>query len=199
MPCTSHSTHYSNHKRSHHHNHHITTASARDLLSTIPHQVRMPLIPFHYYTTLHCQPASLRRSTEPRLRKREQRLAQISLLIVLVFFICHSVKNIPTIFEIFGKDPRVRQYLQDLVFNSSVIQQTLMISLLQEVPVCSQIVLVGHLLLTINSSVNFLIYSLGSFKNILTIIPRILREGRGDDPVSSEAVGQSWTRRTETV
>ena len=50
---------------------------------------------------------SVRRSIEPRLRKREQRLARISLLIVLIFIICHSVKNIPTIFEIIGKDPRV--------------------------------------------------------------------------------------------
>ena len=50
---------------------------------------------------------SLRRSTEPSLRAREQRLAHISLLIVLIFFICHSVKNIPSMFEIFGKDARV--------------------------------------------------------------------------------------------
>ena len=50
---------------------------------------------------------SVRRSTEMRLRKREQRLGKISLLIVLIFIICHSLKNIPTIFEIFGKDPRV--------------------------------------------------------------------------------------------
>ena len=50
---------------------------------------------------------SVRRSTEPRLRKREQRLARISLLIVMIFITCHSVKNIPTVFEIFGKDPRV--------------------------------------------------------------------------------------------
>ena len=56
-----------------------------------------------------CVTCSLRRSTEPRLRKREQRLARISLLIVLIFIICHSVKNIPTIFEIFGKDPRVSE------------------------------------------------------------------------------------------
>lgn len=52
---------------------------------------------------------SVRRSTEPRLRKREQRLARISLLIVMIFITCHSVKNIPTIFEIFGKDPRVSE------------------------------------------------------------------------------------------
>lgn len=126
----------------------------------------------------HKQPY-LRRSTGMKVRKREQRLAQISLLIVLVFFICHSVKNIPTIFEIFGKDPR-------------------------EVPVCSQIVLVGHLLLTINSSVNFLIYSLGNFRNILKNLPRLLSQRRGSDPVSSETVirqsltgrGDSWRKET---
>ena len=50
---------------------------------------------------------TLRRSTDSALRKRERNLAKISLLIVAIFIICHSVKNIPTVFEIFEKDPRV--------------------------------------------------------------------------------------------
>ena len=53
----------------------------------------------------------MRRSSAPSLRKREQRLARISLLIVLIFFICHSIKNIPNMFELFGKDPRVRLHI----------------------------------------------------------------------------------------
>ena len=57
------------------------------------------------------------RSQEPRLRKREQRLARISLLIVMIFITCHSVKNIPTILEIFGKDPRVSELYHVLFFN----------------------------------------------------------------------------------
>ena len=48
-----------------------------------------------------------RRSIDSVLRKREQKLARISILIVIIFIICHSLKNIPTLFEIFGKDPRV--------------------------------------------------------------------------------------------
>jgi len=87
----------------------------------------------------------LRRSTDSKLRKRERRLARISLLIVLIFIICHSVKNIPTVFEIFGEDPR-------------------------DVPVCSHIMLISHLLLSFNSSVNFLVYSAGSSRKIFRII-----------------------------
>ena len=37
---------------------------------------------------------------------------------------------------------------------------------MQEVPICSQIVLIGHLLLTVNSSINFPIYCLGNFKKV---------------------------------
>ena len=56
---------------------------------------------------------TLRRSTESVLRKREQKLARISILIVIIFIICHSLKNIPTLFEIFGKDPRVSWWKHD--------------------------------------------------------------------------------------
>ena len=56
---------------------------------------------------------TLRRSTDSVLRKREQKLARISILIVIIFIICHSLKNIPTLFEIFGKDPRVSRWKYD--------------------------------------------------------------------------------------
>ena len=38
-------------------------------------------------------------------------LLRISLLIVLIFVICHTLKTVPSIFELFGKDPRVRGYV----------------------------------------------------------------------------------------
>ena len=56
---------------------------------------------------------TLRRSTESVLRKREQKLARISILIVIIFIICHSLKNIPTLVEMFGKDPRVSCWKYD--------------------------------------------------------------------------------------
>ena len=61
---------------------------------------------------------TLRRTCDLSLRQREQRLARISLLIVLIFVICHTVKNIPSLYEICGKDPRVRTAL---TFNNSVL------------------------------------------------------------------------------
>ena len=39
---------------------------------------------------------------------------------------------------------------------------------MQEVPICSQIVLIGHLLLTVNSSINFPVYCLGNFKKVFS-------------------------------
>ena len=42
--------------------------------------------------------------------------------------------------------------------------------LVQEVPVCSQLVLVGHLLLTINSSVNFPVYYLGNCRKVARMV-----------------------------
>ena len=44
----------------------------------------------------------------------------------------------------------------------------------QSVPVCSQILLIGHLLLSINSSVNFLVYSFGNSRKIFRFILGIL-------------------------
>ena len=55
----------------------------------------------------------LRRSREGWLRRRERRMARISLLIVIVFVICHTLKTVPSVFELFGKNPRVRR-CQDL-------------------------------------------------------------------------------------
>ena len=52
-------------------------------------------------------------------RKRERNLARISFLIVTIFIICHSVKNIPTVFEIFGKNPRVSRVVLSWVLSLS--------------------------------------------------------------------------------
>ena len=42
--------------------------------------------------------------------------------------------------------------------------------LFQTVPVCSQLLLVGHLLITINCSVNFPVYYLGNCRKVVRII-----------------------------
>ena len=114
---------------------------------------------YNIFIILLFQP--LRRNIDSKLRKRERRLARISLLIVIIFIICHSVKNIPTVFELFGKDPRV---------NFTYLSFHFIIFELQNVPVCSQILLIGHLLLSINSSVNFLVYSAGNSKKIFRFL-----------------------------
>ena len=44
-------------------------------------------------------------------------MLRISLLIVLIFVICHTLKTVPSIFELFGKDPRVRYV--DLEYNEN--------------------------------------------------------------------------------
>ena len=41
---------------------------------------------------------------------------------------------------------------------------------LKEVPVCSQLLLIGHLLLTINSSVNFPVYYLGNCRKVVRLL-----------------------------
>ena len=65
----------------------------------------------------------MRRTQEGILRQRERRMARwqeieklnnfsrISLLIVLVFIFCHTLKTVPSIFELFGFDPRVKVVL----------------------------------------------------------------------------------------
>ena len=70
---------------------------------------------------------------------------------------------------------------------------------MQEVPICSQLLLVGHLLLTINSSVNFLIYYLGNCRKIAQIILRLFEQRRNlrERPSFSEQQSLS-THITET-
>jgi len=93
------------------------------------------------YARLATLRSRMRRTQEGTLRRRERRMARISLLIVLIFVICHTLKTVPSIFELFGKDPR-------------------------EVAGCSVLTLVTHLLLATNSSVNFLVYYLGSGREV---------------------------------
>ena len=76
------------------------------------------------------------------------RLARISVVIVFIFIICHSLKILPSSLEILGYPPEVGQiiYIKQLIFTPQLIPGVLPVS---------------HLLLTINCSVNFLIYYLG--------------------------------------
>ena len=82
------------------------------------------------------------------------------------------------------------------------------------VPVCSELILVGHLLLTINSSVNFLVYTLGNSRKVLRTLclcknldrSRDWREHSpfADPPTSSthfsetSMVSHYWSERRET-
>lgn len=90
-------------------------------------------------------PRLLRRSGDSRLRARERRLARTGLTIVGIFIICHTLKTVPSVFEIFGQDPRA-------------------------VAGCSLLLLLGHLLLAINSSVNFLVYFLASGRKMTSLL-----------------------------
>ena len=51
--------------------------------------------------------SSIRRTEESNLRRREMRLARISVLIVIIFIFCHSLKIIPSLLEILGYPPEV--------------------------------------------------------------------------------------------
>jgi len=92
--------------------------------------------------TLHSS-MSVRRTTEGNLRRREIRLARISLLIVIIFIICHSLKILPSLLEIMGYPPELIPGILPL----------------------------SHLLLTINCSVNFLIYYLASGRALSRLLP----------------------------
>jgi len=118
-------------------------------LNQIPE--RCPSISSNINNSVKLHYMTLRRTRDSKLRKRERRLARISILIVIIFIICHSVKNIPNIVEIFGEDPR-------------------------KVPVISQILLIGHLLLSVNSSVNFLVYSFGNSRKVFRYLFSIFRK-----------------------
>ena len=87
------------------------------------------------------------------------RLARISLLIVIIFIICHSLKILPSIFEILGYPPEVRNitcHTWDII------------SFLQLIPGILQL---SHLLLTINCSVNFLVYYLAGGRALSKLLP----------------------------
>lgn len=45
----------------------------------------------------------LRRSTENTLRKREMRITNASIVIVIIFVICHSPRFLPNVIELFLK------------------------------------------------------------------------------------------------
>ncbi|XP_023320601.1 FMRFamide receptor isoform X2 [Eurytemora carolleeae] len=92
-------------------------------------------------TCVEQMPGQLRRSTEGHLRRRELRLARISLLIVFIFVLCHTPKVFPSAFEICGQDPHMVPTLVEF----------------------------SHLLLTVNSSVNFLVYYLACGKHVCHI------------------------------
>jgi len=89
------------------------------------------------------QNISIRRTAEGNLRRRELRLARISLLIVIIFIICHSLKIFPSLFEILGYPPELIPGILPL----------------------------SHLLLTINCSVNFLVYYLASGRALSKLLP----------------------------
>eukprot|EP00095_Tigriopus_kingsejongensis_P000408 snap_masked-scaffold19_size710362-processed-gene-4.14 protein:Tk00408 transcript:snap_masked-scaffold19_size710362-processed-gene-4.14-mRNA-1 annotation:"hypothetical protein EAG_12595" len=77
----------------------------------------------------------MRRSNSPMCRRRENRLTRISLAIVWAFLFCHIWKIIPTAYEVFvGSIDDGSFWLRDI----------------QEI---------SHMLIVLNSSVNFLIYA----------------------------------------
>ena len=47
------------------------------------------------------------RTGHDSLRKRELRLARVSMMIVLIFMVCHSPKIVPTVCEIVHGDAEV--------------------------------------------------------------------------------------------
>ena len=78
------------------------------------------------------------------MRRREQRLAHISLLIVLVFFICHTPKAALNLFEV----------VDELAKGSGG----------EEVepwpPAVAMLMNISHLLIATNSAVNIIVYSI---------------------------------------
>jgi len=91
-----------------------------------------------------------RRSSEEQLRRREVRLARISLSIVFIFLLCHSLKIIPSFLEILGQSPETIPGVLPL----------------------------SHLLITVNCSVNFLVYYMASGRALSSLIPSVRRRSR---------------------
>ena len=54
---------------------------------------------------------TLRRMVHESLRRRELRLARVSLGIVVLYMLCHSPKLLPTVCEIMYKDAKVGSYV----------------------------------------------------------------------------------------
>lgn len=77
---------------------------------------------------------AVRRTGDEQVRRREVRMARISITIVIIFLLCHILKLVPSLCEIVTGDP-------------GLVPGTVELS---------------HLLITFNSSVNFLVYYLAS-------------------------------------
>jgi len=140
----------------------------------IPFSVLLPMNSAIYRKLVTLPRPSIRRSEEGRLRRREMRLARISVLIVIMFIICHSLKIVPSLLEILGYPPEL-------------------------IP---GVLPVSHLLLTINCSVNFLIYYLASGRAISRLIPinslRTIRRKAPTDRLSLRDDATLTTQYTET-
>lgn len=97
------------------------------------------------------------RTGHDSLRKRELRLARVSMIIVLIFMVCHSPKIIPSVCEIAHGDAKVTDELYTM--NAIFINYTYMFLYFQFVPFFIE---VSHLMLTINCSLNFPTYFVAS-------------------------------------
>ena len=62
------------------------------------------------HTKLSERLVALRRTGHKSLRRRELRLARVSLGIVLLYMLCHSPKLLPTVCEILYKNAKVGQH-----------------------------------------------------------------------------------------
>ncbi|XP_023339076.1 FMRFamide receptor [Eurytemora carolleeae] len=83
----------------------------------------------------------IRRTGENILRKREVRMARVSILIVIIFLLCHTLKFVPSVCEIISGNPEYIPHVVEL----------------------------AHLLIIVNCSVNFLIYACSSGNSIFDI------------------------------
>jgi len=112
---------------------------------------------------------NVRRTAEGQLRRREVRLARISLSIVFIFILCHSLKILPSFLEILGKSPETIPGLLPL----------------------------SHLLITINCSVNFLVYFMASGKALSSFLPS-MRRSRRTRRMSGASIANSQTNENQT-
>jgi len=99
---------------------------------------------FHICRILMQQNGILRRTGENSLRRRERRLVMTCLAIVVVFLSCHTLKMILNIIEVYYIDfKKIDEALSgwgDILIN------------------------ISHFFLTLNSSINYIIYRVGSGK-----------------------------------